>query len=475
MSDFPIQNFTQYEPFVITGEVEVYVFKSKSNPSSRLQFDNTTLPQRYAGSGLALWNGITINFGYCDWVTSFGAPDNTLPDDTQINTYLRSLFIAGPCCQMGILSVLPSAALGESLVNTTDSTSTVAYLKNLVAGTGIGLSHNNSQVTIDNTAPNSTIINYQVPDVDSGSGNEIAEIGNGQGTALISCSDGPPAIQIFVPTGNLQLTLGTFEIIDLTNVNGDAFMTWDTTSKMVTYSKSVDVLGIKQLTGDVTAGPGSGSQVATIAGHAVTYAKMQQASANVILCNPTGGAADYSELSVAASRLVGRGSAGNVQALTTGTGLLMGASSLGVDNTIMRRIDDIPALSAITVLAAGSGDFQSFSIAAPISSTFTTPGESLWAVWAFDNSTSSSNVSISFAGTSGTFVGVCTGRLECLVTLTNNAFPAANIFTVLATCGSLQQCFIVSLPAAGGPYTLKTHVAVATGNLSCFSATHYKV
>ena len=56
------------------------------------------------------------------------------------------------------------------------------------------------------------------------------------------------------------------------------------------------VNGITQLTGDVTAGPGSGSQVATIANDAVTYAKMQNVSA--------------------ASRLLGRGSAagaGNVE------------------------------------------------------------------------------------------------------------------------------------------------------------------
>lgn len=64
--------------------------------------------------------------------------------------------------------------------------------------------------------------------------------------------------------------------------------------------------GITQLTGDVTAGPGSGSQVATIPDNTVTYAKMQDVSA--------------------ASRILGRGSAagsGDVQELTLGTGLTM--------------------------------------------------------------------------------------------------------------------------------------------------------
>lgn len=64
--------------------------------------------------------------------------------------------------------------------------------------------------------------------------------------------------------------------------------------------------GITELTGDVTAGPGSGSQAATIPNNTVTYAKMQNVSA--------------------ASRLIGRGSAsgaGDPEEITLGTGLTM--------------------------------------------------------------------------------------------------------------------------------------------------------
>lgn len=77
-----------------------------------------------------------------------------------------------------------------------------------------------------------------------------------------------------------------------------------------------------QLTGDVTAT--AGSNATTIASNAVTYAKMQQASVgNVALVNSSATAANYAELVLAASNLLGRGSTGNIAAITLGAGLAM--------------------------------------------------------------------------------------------------------------------------------------------------------
>lgn len=57
--------------------------------------------------------------------------------------------------------------------------------------------------------------------------------------------------------------------------------------------------GITQLTGDVTAGPGSGSQAATIVNDVVTYAKIQNISAtDRLLGRDTAGAGDTEEIPV---------------------------------------------------------------------------------------------------------------------------------------------------------------------------------
>lgn len=78
----------------------------------------------------------------------------------------------------------------------------------------------------------------------------------------------------------------------------------------VANERTISASAINQLTGDVTAGPGSGSVAATIANDAVTYAKIQN---------------------VTASRLLGRGSlagTGDTQELSIGPGLTLTDTTL---------------------------------------------------------------------------------------------------------------------------------------------------
>jgi hypothetical protein len=129
-----------------------------------------------------------------------------------------------------------------------------------------------------------------------------------------------------------------------------------------TLSASGGSGGIEQLTGDVTAGPGTGSQAATIANSAVTLAKIANASASSKLLgsSATGSGSPYSELTVgtglsitgstlswappdagltltklsdaaASSKLLGAGTSGSgspYTELTLGSGLSMSGTTL---------------------------------------------------------------------------------------------------------------------------------------------------
>lgn len=78
--------------------------------------------------------------------------------------------------------------------------------------------------------------------------------------------------------------------------------------------------------GDITVS--SGGTVWTIDNDAVTYGKIQNVTGNSFLGRAASGAGDVGEITVGASELVGRGSTGNITAITLGTNLSMSGTTL---------------------------------------------------------------------------------------------------------------------------------------------------
>jgi hypothetical protein len=96
-------------------------------------------------------------------------------------------------------------------------------------------------------------------------------------------------------------TLGKILRVDTgANEFADKVLAVDSSGNIVPLSGSG--VGLTELTGDVTAGPGTGAQAATIANDAVTYAKMQNVSAtDKVLGRATAGAGDVEEITCTAA------------------------------------------------------------------------------------------------------------------------------------------------------------------------------
>ena len=128
--------------------------------------------------------------------------------------------------------------------------------------------------------------------------------------------------------------------------------------------------GITQLTGDVTAGPGSGSQVATIAAGAVTLAKMANIATNTVIGRSTAGTGApeaLTSITPASAAFSGTAGAGFVSLLTQSsvpaapaTGFALYADSSG--RLSWRRATD--------------GFTRSFDVTATANRTFTLPDAS---------------------------------------------------------------------------------------------------
>jgi hypothetical protein len=142
------------------------------------------------------------------------------------------------------------------------------------------------------------------------------------------------------PAANFTSTSDvTFTITDDV-VNSESDITADIPDGSVSYAEIQNVSNTNRLLGRATAGSGSVEEITvggdlvqsgsnfTVNADAITYAKIQNVTANSVLARVATTDGDVSSVALSASTLLGRGSTGNISAINAGGALTMSGTLL---------------------------------------------------------------------------------------------------------------------------------------------------
>ncbi len=237
---FSFRNFAVRHSFVVESEPGIYIIQDTEQVGNRHQFSNETYPERYSGTGFGIWDNIVINWGLCDFVTSFGAANNNLPTSTQLNTWIRALFIAGPSQSSpmaGITTIKDTVSVGSlGLVKGGTSSGPITEIKKLKPGSSrIVLTNGTDDITIDTPLLEGIVIDP----VDSNY--KLSMIQNATTSAFVNVSPSPnPLIQVNSLAGEITLISQKVTIPNLSYGQAGYVIYFDTLTSEITYAQLPD-------------------------------------------------------------------------------------------------------------------------------------------------------------------------------------------------------------------------------------------
>ena len=208
--------------------------------------------------------------------------------------------------------------------------------------------------------------------------------------------------------------------------------------------------------GDITVS--SSGTAMSIDNNVVTYAKMQDASAgNVVLARSSTSSGDYGEVALNASQLLGRGSTGNVAAITLGSGLSMSGTTLsasGVTSTkelVQASTDTAMPSSDTWYQAVETGSAYTagtYLVTATITFNRTTTGDRTYMARLADDQVSQSNYASTSQYVPSSNPSSASLALSAVVTV-----PALGSYKFrlygLTTSGSASDVIKAALPSNG--------------------------